>query len=104
MSAFGGKADMARTHLECPLLTQSGHWARAFNRTFKIGLVARGRHDRGLAESGRERSGKGQIRIIEQSNRTLGHTSCRTLSYFAAIRHVRRTRKCHGKHDEQGWI
>ena len=25
MSAFGGKADIAQTSLECPLLTQSGH-------------------------------------------------------------------------------
>src|SRR5215831_9435289 len=25
MSAFGGKADITRTRLECPLLTQSGH-------------------------------------------------------------------------------
>ena len=72
---------------------------RAFNRTFKIGQVAMG-----LAERGPERSGKGQIRIVEQSNRTLGHTSYRKLSYFAAIRNVRRTRKCHGKRDEQGRI
>ena len=25
MSAFGGKADMARTVARCPLMTQSGH-------------------------------------------------------------------------------
>ena len=25
MSAFGGKADIARSALQCPLMTQSGH-------------------------------------------------------------------------------